>query len=642
MGEINFFPDDLEIKDQKIILRLDLNVPIKDKIIKDDTRITLCLPFINRLIEKKAKIIIISHLGRPKGINIPDLSLIPIYKYLKDALKTNVYFFRGTFDGETKEKFSHLKGGEIILIENIRFFKEENEDDQDFSKRLGQLGDIYINDAFSCSHRKQASVHSITKFVKKSYAGPLLKKEITAINLVIKNRKEPVTCIIGGSKISTKINVITNLLKKVNNIVIVGAMANNFFVHKNLKVGKSLIEKNTKETIANIYKKAEEHNCKIFLPEDCVVGTDFEGTGKNKNLDEIQENGFDLKLVTMTFDDIDNMKTWVSKDWAKSWKGKLPDEIKDSDGNVIEFSDENIEDLKAQLAMNTFNEMISFDQTELQRTVNDSIKEIAQEILKNENVLHDLEFIRMFSNKMDPNNAYLDIQSGSGGTEAQDWAEMLMRMYLKWGESKGFETEVIEVSPGEVAGIKSAAIKFNGDYAYGWLRTETGVHRLVRKSPFDSGSRRHTSFASVFISPEIDDSIEIDLNPADIRIDTYRASGAGGQHVNKTDSAVRLTHEPTGTVVQCQNDRSQHKNKENAFKQLKSKLYELELQKQKEEQQLLEESKSDIGWGSQIRSYVLDQSRIKDLRTNVETGNTQNVLDGDLDMFIKASLTQGI
>jgi len=248
----------------------------------------------------------------------------------------------------------------------------------------------------------------------------------------------------------------------------------------------------------------------------------------------------------------------------------------------------------------------------------------------------------MFSNKMDPNNAYLDIQSGSGGTEAQDWAEMLMRMYLKWGESKGFDTEVIEVSHGEVAGIKSAAIKFNGDYAYGWLRTETGVHRLVRKSPFDSGSRRHTSFASVFISPEIDESIEVELNPADVRIDTYRASGAGGQHVNKTDSAVRLTHIPTGTVVQCQSDRSQHKNKDNAFKQLKSKLYELELQKQKDEQQLLEDSKSDIGWGSQIRSYVLDQSRIKDLRTNVESGNISSILDGDIDIFIKASLTQGV
>jgi phosphoglycerate kinase len=318
MGEINFFPDDLEIKDQKIILRLDLNVPIKDKVIKDDTRITLCLPFINRLIEKKAKIIIISHLGRPKGINVPDLSLIPIYKYLKDALKTNVYFFRGTFDGETKEKFSHLKGGEVILIENIRFFKEETEDGQDFSKKLGELGDIYINDAFSCSHRKQASVHSITKFVKKSYAGPLLKKEITAINLVIKNKKEPVTCIIGGSKISTKINVITNLLKQVNNIVIVGAMANNFFVHKNFKVGKSLIEKNTKEIIANIYKKAEEHNCKILIPEDCMAGTDFEGAGINKNLDEIQENEIILDIGSNT---IKKIQKKINESNTVLWNG---------------------------------------------------------------------------------------------------------------------------------------------------------------------------------------------------------------------------------------------------------------------------------------------------------------------------------
>ena len=256
--------------------------------------------------------------------------------------------------------------------------------------------------------------------------------------------------------------------------------------------------------------------------------------------------------------------------------------------------------------------------------------------------VEELEFNKMFSQKADPNSAFLDIQAGSGGTEAQDWAEMLQRMYFRWAEAKDFSVEIIELSPGEVAGIKSVSMHIKGSYAYGWLRTETGVHRLVRKSPFDSGNRRHTSFASVFISPEIDDSIEIDLNPADIRIDTYRASGAGGQHVNKTDSAVRLTHEPTGTVVQCQNDRSQHKNKENAFKQLKSKLYELELQKQKEEQKVLEDSKSDIGWGSQIRSYVLDQSRIKDLRTNVETGNTQNVLDGNIDIFIRESLKKGM
>ncbi len=253
-----------------------------------------------------------------------------------------------------------------------------------------------------------------------------------------------------------------------------------------------------------------------------------------------------------------------------------------------------------------------------------------------------LEFQRMFSGEMDANNAYLDIQAGSGGTEAQDWAEMLLRMYLRWGERRGFKTELIEVSPGEVAGIKSATIHFQGDHAFGWLRTETGVHRLVRKSPFDSGNRRHTSFASVFVSPEVDEDIDIEINPADLRIDTYRASGAGGQHVNRTDSAVRITHIPTGIVVQCQNDRSQHKNKAQAMKQLKAKLYELEMLKRNEEKQALEESKSDIGWGSQIRSYVLDQSRIKDLRTGVETGNTQAVLDGDLDAFIEASLKSGL
>ncbi len=271
-----------------------------------------------------------------------------------------------------------------------------------------------------------------------------------------------------------------------------------------------------------------------------------------------------------------------------------------------------------------------------------ALEEISEEIAKNAVALNDLEFIRMFSNKMDPNNAYLDIQSGSGGTEAQDWAEMLMRMYLKWGESKGFETEVIEVSHGEVAGIKSAAIKFNGEYAYGWLRTETGVHRLVRKSPFDSGSRRHTSFASIFISPEVDDTVEIEINPADLRIDTYRASGAGGQHVNKTDSAIRITHIPTGVVSQCQSQRSQHQNKDKAMAQLRAKLYEIEMNKLNEEKQSLEESKADIGWGSQIRSYVLDSSRIKDLRTGVETTNCSAVLDGALDNFIEASLKENI
>ena len=300
MGDISFFPDDLEITNQKIILRLDLNVPIKDKIIKDDTRITSCLPFINRLIEKKAKIIIVSHLGRPNGTRDPELSLIPIYKYLKDKLKTNVYFFRGDFNNETKEKFSHLNEGEVILIENIRYFKQETEDDKDFAKKLGELGNIYINDAFSCSHRKQASIHNITKFIKRSYAGPLFKKEIAAINLVIKNKKEPVTCIIGGSKISTKINVITSLIEKVNNLIIVGAMANNFFVYKNIKVGKSLVEKDSSKIIKDIYKKAKENNCKILIPEDCVVGVNLEGEGENKNLDDINDKEIILDIGKKT------------------------------------------------------------------------------------------------------------------------------------------------------------------------------------------------------------------------------------------------------------------------------------------------------------------------------------------------------
>ncbi len=318
MGGINFFPNDLEVKEQKIILRLDLNVPIKDKVIKDDTRIVLCLPFINNLIKKKAKIIIISHLGRPKGVSVPELSLTPIYKYLKETLKTNVYFFRGVFDDEVNEKFSYLKGGDVVLIENIRFFKEEAEDDLNFSKKIGALGDIYINDAFSCSHRKQASVHSITKFVKRSFAGPLLKKEISAINLVIENKKEPVTCIIGGSKISTKINVILSLIKKINNLVIVGAMANNFFTYKNYKVGKSLVEENTKEIIEDIYKKAKLNNCKILIPEDCLVGTSFDGTSKKRNLDEVKD---DEIILDIGEDTIENIKKKIDESNTVLWNG---------------------------------------------------------------------------------------------------------------------------------------------------------------------------------------------------------------------------------------------------------------------------------------------------------------------------------
>ncbi len=267
--------------------------------------------------------------------------------------------------------------------------------------------------------------------------------------------------------------------------------------------------------------------------------------------------------------------------------------------------------------------------------------ELQAEVQKVETALARLEFERMFSHPMDPNNAYVDIQSGSGGTEAQDWAEMVLRMLLRFCEARGFRVSVEEMSPGDVAGIKGATIYVEGEYAYGWLRTETGVHRLVRKSPFDANNKRHTSFASVFVSPEVDDNIEVEINPADLRIDTYRASGAGGQHVNKTDSAIRITHIPTNTVVQCQRERSQHANRDNAFKQLKAKLYELELQKRKEAQSALEDSKKDIGWGSQIRSYVLDQSRIKDLRSNIERTDTQKVLDGDLTEFIEASLKAG-
>jgi peptide chain release factor 2 len=271
-----------------------------------------------------------------------------------------------------------------------------------------------------------------------------------------------------------------------------------------------------------------------------------------------------------------------------------------------------------------------------------TLEAVGSDVARIEKDVAEMEFRRMFHNPLDPNNCFLDIQAGSGGTEAQDWGSMLERMYLRYCERKGYKVEVLERSDGEVAGIKSASLKVNGDYAYGCLRTESGVHRLVRKSPFDSGNRRHTSFASVFVYPEVDDSIEVEINPADLRIDTYRASGAGGQHVNKTDSAVRITHLPTNIVVQCQNDRSQHRNRAEAFAMLKSKLYDLEIRKRNEQKQALEDSKTDIGWGHQIRSYVLDQARIKDLRTMVEVGDTGRVLDGDLDVFITASLKQGV
>lgn len=285
-------------------------------------------------------------------------------------------------------------------------------------------------------------------------------------------------------------------------------------------------------------------------------------------------------------------------------------------------------------------DLLVLAQQEQDPQVVDSVNE---DLVSLERKLSQLEFARMFAGEMDAHHAFLDVQSGSGGTEAQDWAEMLLRMYLRWAEQHGFETEIIEFSPGEVAGIKSATVQVIGDHAYGWLRTETGVHRLVRKSPYDSGNRRHTSFAAIFVAPVLeDDDVEIDINPADLRIDVYRASGAGGQHVNRTESAVRITHLPTGTVVQCQNDRSQHKNKDMAMKQLKAKLYELEMQQRHAKQQAVEESKADIGWGSQIRSYVLDKSLIKDLRTSVEIGNTQAVLNGDLDRFLEASLKSGL
>ena len=296
--------------------------------------------------------------------------------------------------------------------------------------------------------------------------------------------------------------------------------------------------------------------------------------------------------------------------------------------------------------LNRVSDVVSDSTEMLELALAEKDQELALEVEGDLNTIEaelaKLEFKRMFSGDMDENNAFIDIQSGSGGTEAQDWANMMLRMYLRWAEAEGFDAQIIELSEGEVAGIKSATVKVTGDYAFGYLRTETGVHRLVRKSPFDSGNRRHTSFASVFAYPEIDDNVEVDINPADLRTDTYRASGAGGQHVNKTDSAVRITHLPTGIVVQCQSDRSQHRNRDAAMNMLKARLYEHEMQQRRSEQQAVEEEKSDIGWGSQIRSYVLDQSRIKDLRTGVETGNTQAVLDGSLNQFIEASLKQGL
>lgn len=326
--------------------------------------------------------------------------------------------------------------------------------------------------------------------------------------------------------------------------------------------------------------------------------------------------------------ELENPKIWDKPEVAQAMgkeRGQLEVIV-----NTIHELEHGLADAEELLAM-----AVEEGDEETVDTVVDDLEQLEKKVAE-------LEFRRMFSGEMDANNAFLDIQAGSGGTEAQDWASMLERMFLRWGERRGFKTELIEESAGDVAGIKSATIKFEGDYAFGWLRTETGVHRLVRKSPFDSGNRRHTSFASVFVSPEIDDDIDIDINPADLRVDVYRASGAGGQHVNRTESAVRITHNPTGIVVQCQSDRSQHKNRDTAMKQLKAKLYELEMRKRSETQQALEDTKSDIGWGSQIRSYVLDQSRIKDLRTGVETGNPQAVLDGDLDQFIEASLKSGL
>ncbi len=318
MSKIKYFSKNLNVQNKTIILRLDLNVPLNKKEIQDKSRVLTSLPFLKDLIKKKAKIIIISHLGRPKGVKNNELSLTPIYKFLKEQLETNVYFFMGDINEETKSKFSYLKEGEIILLENIRFFKEESENDDSFAKKLASLGDIYINDAFSCSHREQASIHKITKYIKESYAGPLLKKEVKAINTIIENKKEPVTCIIGGSKISTKIKVITNLIKKVNNIIIVGAMANNFLTFKGFKVGKSLVEKNSRKIIDDIYAEAKKHNCNIVIPEDYNVSTNFEGSGKTKKLDSIDENEIILDIGPKT---IKNIESIIDQSNTVLWNG---------------------------------------------------------------------------------------------------------------------------------------------------------------------------------------------------------------------------------------------------------------------------------------------------------------------------------
>ena len=318
MSKIKYFSENQDIQNKTIILRLDLNVPLNQKKIQDESRILTALPFLKNLIKKKAKIIIISHLGRPKGVKIKELSLTPIFKFLKKQLETNVYFFMGDINEETKSKFTYLKEGEIILLENIRFFKEEGENDDNFAKKLASLGDIYINDAFSCSHREQASIHKITKYVKESYAGPLLKKEVTAINTIIENKKKPVTCIIGGAKITTKINVINSLIKNVDNIIIVGAMANNFLIFKGFKVGKSLIEKNSKKTINNIYTEAQKHGCNILIPEDYNVSTDFDGSGKTKKQGAVEEDEIILDIGPKT---IKNIESIIDKSNTVLWNG---------------------------------------------------------------------------------------------------------------------------------------------------------------------------------------------------------------------------------------------------------------------------------------------------------------------------------